>query len=301
MTDPRGEKIDVLTHGYVQLVDFMGDDKTIVNAARVSFGKNNNEPLSDKDKKLIYYLMHHRHTTPFEHVTLTFKVKVPMDTWRQWVRHRTASINEYSTRYSEAIEDMETTAPNMWRRQSTVARQGSMGYFTEEEGINLTEGERELQDVARMIYKDRLAMGVAKEQARKDLPLSTYTEAYWTVNLHNLFHFLELRLSDEAQPEIRSYAYALLNLVQKVCPVAVDAFTKLRLDNYKLNMFQAEVLSSVLKGIKVKASDVAKAFKCEKEQSTYVVRDEERIELLLFLSDLGILDNDMEGTWQTEK
>ena len=299
--DPRGEKIEVLTHGYVQLVDFMGDDKTIVNAARVSFGKNNNEPLSDKDKKLIYYLMHHRHTTPFEHVTLTFKVKVPMDTWRQWVRHRTASINEYSTRYSEAIEDMETTPPDRWRRQSDVARQGSMGYFTEEEGINLTEGERELQEVARMIYKGRLAMGVAREQARKDLPLSTYTEAYWTVNLHNLFHFLELRLSDEAQPEIRSYAYALLNLVQRVCPIAVDAFTKLRLDNYKLNIFQAEVLSSVLKGIKVKASDVKSEFQGMRDLSSYIVRDEEYLEIIAFLLDLGILDNDMEGTWQTEK
>lgn len=299
--DPRGEKIDVLTHGYVQLVDFMGDDKTIVNAARVSFGKNNEEPLSEKDKKLIYYLMHHRHTTPFEHVTLTFKVKVPMDTWRQWVRHRTASINEYSTRYSEAIEDMETTAPNMWRRQSTVARQGSMGYFTEDEGINLSEGERELQEMARKVYKERLETGVAKEQARKDLPLSTYTEAYWTVNLHNLFHFLELRLSDEAQSEIRSYSYALLNLVQKVCPIAVDAFTKLRLDNYKLNMFQAEVLSSVLKGIKVKASDVKSEFQGMRDLSSYIVRDEEYLEIIAFLLDLGILDNDMEGAWQTEK
>ena len=241
--DPRGTKIKVGPDGYVQLVDFMGNDKTIVNAARVSFGKNNDEPLSEKDRKLIHYLMHHRHTTPFEHVTLTFKVRVPMDTWRQWVRHRTASINEYSTRYSEAIDSMATTAPGKWRKQAEDRRQGSSDeIFSLEDGTVLSEQEAGLQALAREVYKHRLEMGVAREQARKDLPLSTYTEAYWTVNLHNLFHFLELRMSADAQCEIHEYAVALAVLVKKVCPEACSAFWRQRMDIVHLNGLQRQVL-----------------------------------------------------------
>ena len=293
MTDPRGEKIKVGPDGYVQLVDFMGNDKTIVNAARVSFGKNNDEPLSEKDRKLIHYLMHHRHTTPFEHVTLTFKVRVPMDTWRQWVRHRTASINEYSTRYSEAIDSMATTAPGKWRKQAEDRRQGSSDEpFSLEEGTILSEQEAGLQALAREVYKSRLEMGVAREQARKDLPLSTYTEAYWTINLHNMFHFIELRWNSEAQQEISEYAGALYELTKKVCPEACWAFWRQRIDVVHLNSFQRRVLYYLDDKYKVfiPESEVKETFDKVKLLYAGIARDEEYHEILDFLDNIGVLE-----------
>jgi len=132
-----------------------------------------------------------------------------MDCWRQWIRHRTANVNEYSTRYSVAIDAAQKTPPDKWRAQSSDNRQGSAGYLSRAEGLGLTEKEAQLQDLARSTYDARLKAGVAREQARKDLPLSTYTEAYWKVDLHNLLHFLRLRMDDHAQEEIRAYAITM--------------------------------------------------------------------------------------------
>src|SRR5947209_3903379 len=150
--------------------------------------------------------MRHRHTTPFEMCEIKLHVRVPMDCWRQWIRHRTANVNEYSTRYSEAIDSAQKTGQSGWRLQAGTNRQGSGDYLDAVAGATLSQREAQLQTLSREVYEERLTQGVAREQARKDLPLSTYTESYWKIDLHNLFHFLALRMDQHAQVEIRSYA-----------------------------------------------------------------------------------------------
>ncbi len=178
----------------------MGDDRAVVQAARISYGTGTRHV--HEDRALIRYLMRHSHTTPFEMCELKLHLRVPMDTWRQWIRHRTANVNEYSTRYSVAINAAQRTPSDQWRLQSTVNRQGSARNLPTDIGARLSSDERELQDKARGVYETRIAAEVAREQARKDLPLSTYTEAYWKVDLHNLLHFLNLRMDEHAQKEI---------------------------------------------------------------------------------------------------
>ncbi|NOX56480.1 MAG: FAD-dependent thymidylate synthase, partial [Planctomycetes bacterium] len=233
----RWKKFRVLDDGFVCLVDVMGDDAAIVQAARVSYGAGTKR-LSD-DRTLIRYLMRHWHTTPFEMAELKFLVRVPMDCWRQWVRHRTASINEYSTRYSVAIDAALTTAPDQWRRQAETNRQGSGEPLPVEVGRELTEAERRLQEEARRVYEERLRQGVAREQARKDLPLCTYTEAYWKIDLHNLLHFLRLRLEPNAQQEIRAYACTIgYEIVKPLFPVVWEAFEDYRLNSLTLTRLE---------------------------------------------------------------
>jgi len=186
-----GNRLQVLDDGFVRVVDYMGGDASIVQAARVSYGAGTKKV--QEDRGLIRYLMRHRHTTPFEMCEVKLHVRVPMDTWRQWIRHRTANVNEYSTRYSVAIDATQRTPPDGWRLQATGNRQGSSGYLDADTGSALSTRESELLKISREVYEERLSKGVAREQARKDLPLSTYTEAYWKVDLHNLLHFLELR------------------------------------------------------------------------------------------------------------
>jgi thymidylate synthase (FAD) len=221
------EEIKVLDKGFVRLVDTMGDDAAIVQAARVSYGKGT-KAVSD-DRALIRYLMRHRHTTPFEMCVAKFHVRVPMDCWRQWIRHRTASVNEYSTRFSEAIDDKCETSPEAWRLQSGSNKQGSGGMVASHRGELLSYREARLHNYADAVYKERLHHGVAREQARKDLPLSTYTEAYWKMDLHNLLHFLSLRMDSHAQLEIRQYATAIGNIVAQWVPLAWEAFIDYRL------------------------------------------------------------------------
>ena len=223
----RWEKFPVLDDGFVCLVDCMGDDSSVVQAARVSYGVGTKK-VSD-DRTLIRYLLRHRHTTPFEMAEIKFLVRVPMDCWRQWIRHRTANVNEYSTRYSVAIDSAQTTPPDQWRTQSSVNRQGSEGFLPSEAGESLTASEREFQEAAEKLYIDRLDAGVAREQARKDLPLCTYTEAYWKIDLHNLLHFLALRMDEHAQWEIRQYATTIgEKIVQPLFPVVWEAFNDYR-------------------------------------------------------------------------
>src|SRR4051812_29501243 len=169
----------------------MGTDSSIVQAARVSYGIGTKR--LHEDRGLIRYLLRHSHTTPFEMCEIKLHVKVPMDTWRQWIRHRTANVNEYSTRYSIAIAAAQTTLASEWRSQSSTNRQGSGVGLADTVGERLTEREHHLHLLGREVYEERLAAGVAREQARKDLPLSTYTESYWKIDLHNLLHFLSLR------------------------------------------------------------------------------------------------------------
>lgn len=237
----RWQKFSVLDDGFVCLVDVMGDDSSIVQAARVSYGEGTKK-VSD-DRTLIRYLLRHRHTTPFEMAEIKFLVRVPMDCWRQWVRHRTANINEYSTRYSLAIDAAQTTDPNEWRTQAESNRQGSGDSLPPELGQRLTQEETELQSKIRDVYQGRISSGVAREQARKDLPLATYTEAYWKIDLHNLLHFLALRMDSHAQLEIRQYATTLgEKIVAPLFPIVWEAFLDYRMQSTFLTRLDSGVV-----------------------------------------------------------
>jgi thymidylate synthase (FAD) len=268
----KGTQIAVLDKGFVQLVDWMGTDADIATAARTSYGEKRS--ISD-DATLIRYLMRHRHTTPFEMCELKFRVKVPMDCWRQWIRHRMASVNEYSTRYTDAIDECQQTSPDAWRLQASNNKQGSSGEFVplfettgdpgtpgydgpmsawigprDEQGFplgghELTHSESLLQSHAREVYKQRLSAGVAREQARKDLPLSNYTLAYWKIDLHNLLHFLGLRMDSHAQLEIRQYATVIgEQFVAKLFPVAWQAFLDYRVNAINLTALDQQALTA---------------------------------------------------------
>lgn len=208
-------KIDIPPHGFVRLVDSMGNDDSIVRAARVSYA---DAAPKRTDERLIKYLIDHRHTSPFEHVTFTFHVKCPIFIARQWMRHRTWSYNEISGRYSELKE--EFWWPAQWRSQDAVNKQGS--------GTTLNDiGQKYASSVADRAYEDcwnayqnLLDAGVSKEQARAVLPLSTYTEFYGTVNLHNLWKFADLRTERHAQDVMQEYARALVELARPVAPIS---------------------------------------------------------------------------------
>lgn len=241
----RWKKFPVLDDGFVCLVDVMGDDGSVTQAARVSYGAGTRK-VSD-DRTLIRYLLRHRHTTPFEMAELKFLVRVPMDCWRQWIRHRTANVNEYSTRYSLAIDASQTTPPDQWRTQSESNRQGSAGLMDTDAGQKFSDSERELQDTARRVYQERIDSGIAREQARKDLPLSTYTEAYWKIDLHNLLHFLALRMDSHAQLEIRDYAAAIgQNIVQPLFPLVWEAFVDYRMNGAFLTRLDQGVIQRLM-------------------------------------------------------
>ena len=237
----RWKKFHVLDDGFVCLVDVMGDDGSVVQAARVSYGEGTRK-VSD-DRTLIRYLLRHRHTTPFEMAEIKFLVRVPMDCWRQWVRHRTANINEYSTRYSLAIEAAQTTPEDQWRTQAESNRQGSGDPLSPELGAALSAEEAELQQRIRGVYQSRIETGVAREQARKDLPLSTYTEAYWKIDLHNLLHFLALRMDSHAQLEIRNYATTIgEQIIAPLFPIVWEAFLDYRMQSMFLTRLDREVI-----------------------------------------------------------
>lgn len=242
----KWEKYEVLDDGFVCLVDAMGDDHSIVEAARVSYG-DGTKTVSD-DTSLIRYLMRHRHTTPFEMVEFKFLVRVPMDCWRQWVRHRTASINEYSTRYSLAIDSAQTTPPTHWRQQSKSNKQGSDGNIDLHIGERLSQDEKNILEQSRSVYNSRIESGVSREQARKDLPLSTYTQAYWKIDLHNLLHFLALRMDSHAQFEIREYANAIAKIVSKLVPITWQAFLDYRINAMTLTSLDIQVIKAIMSG-----------------------------------------------------
>ena len=251
-----GEPIRVLDDGFVRVVDYMGDDSAIVQAARTSYGRGTKR--RHEDRGLIRYLMRHAHTTPFEMCEIKLHVRVPMDVWRQWIRHRTASVNEYSTRYSEAIDAAQRTAPEAWRLQSTGNRQGSSGLLPPEAGqAPLRRGSRAAAQV-RDVYEARLAAGVAREQARKELPLSTYTEAYWKIDLQNLLHFLELRMDEHAQLEIRAYANVIgEQIVAQWVPMTWEAFLDYRRGATSLSRIESAFLAAMASGDRERAVAIA--------------------------------------------
>lgn len=220
------QRIDVLDHGFVRLVDRMGNDLSIVRAARVSYdaawraGEN-----EGSDQKLLNYLMKNRHTTPFESVVFQFEVKAPIFVFRQWHRHRMATINELSARYRELPEEFyvpETEHIGAQSKDSKQARDIEAAGATRDEisaGLIRMTCENSFK-----IYRDLLARGVPRELARSVLPVATYSHMFWKADLHNLLHFLNLRLHSHAQYEIRVYAEAMLELIRPVVPVAVAAW-----------------------------------------------------------------------------
>jgi len=345
--DLRWKKFLVGSDGFVCLVDVMGDDAAVTQAARVSYGndlrklnssdcdqcggagftekqgedivpctsceKEKEKALKD-DRNLIRYLMRHRHTTPFEMAEVKLLVRVPMDAWRQWIRHRTANVNEYSTRYQPAIDSMAVTDPDEWRLQATNNKQGSSGIleewpegwdceatpspsnslpehviywysngrdaepviwrFSSEDfpgyqgtltpGMFLSWWEEKNQSSMQYDYNVRLELGVAREVARKDLPLSTYTEAYWKCDLHNILHFLGLRMDSHAQKEIRDYASIIgERIIAPLFPEVWAAFSDYRLDGMFLTGVDKRAMREVVEfwcGEKPTRSEAAKHF-----------------------------------------
>ncbi len=240
-----GKTFQVLDHGHIRVVDYMGDDAAIVQAARVSYGAGTKQV--HEDRGLIRYLLRNAHTTPFEMCKIKLHIRVPMDCWRQWIRHRTASVNEYSTRYSEAIADQQSTLPGDWRLQTTLNKQGSEGFLDPVLGAELSESEERYHQTTRDLYQSRIECGVAREQARKDLPLSTYTEAYWAIDLHNLLHFLQLRMDNHAQSEIRQYATLIgEEIVARWVPAAWEAFKDYRLNAMRLSGLDVELMRMLI-------------------------------------------------------
>lgn len=289
-----GKRFDLLNDGFVRVVDFMGSDNSIVQAARISYGAGTKKV--HEDRGLIRYLMRNRHSTPFEMCEIKLHVRVPMDCWRQWIRHRTANVNEYSTRYSEAIDSLQITEPTDWRAQSSTNRQGSASGLSTEVGKRLSEREAELHGLSREVYKDRLDSGVAREQARKDLPLSTYTEAYWKIDLHNLLHFLSLRMDGHAQSEIRDYADVIgRQIVAKWVPATWEAFEDYRLGAAYFSRLEIEILKQLTSGNREGAIAFAGSYGWLAAGESGLKANRERSE---FESKLGSLGLDV--PWQTD-
>ena len=217
------KEFKVLDHGFVRLIDYMGGDNAIVQAARVSYGEGTKKV--SEDRGLIRYLLRHKHTTPFEMVEFKFHVKLPIFVARQWIRHRSANVNEYSGRYSVMREEFFLPSPEHLRYQSTVNKQGrSDKEVPAEVAQQIIDYLKDSQSDAYAKYSEMVDDGLARELARINLPLSLYTEWYWKIDLHNLFHFLRLRMDSHAQREIQEYALVMAEMVKAVCPVAYEAF-----------------------------------------------------------------------------
>jgi thymidylate synthase (FAD) len=280
-----GQPFKVLDDGFVRVVDYMGSDQSIVQAARVSYGAGTKKV--SQDRGLIRYLMRHHHSTPFEMCEIKFHVRVPMDAWRQWIRHRTANVNEYSTRYSIAIDQAVKTLPGEWRFQSTSNKQGSEGFLETGLGNELSVEEQKLHEDIWKIYNSRIEKGVAREQARKDLPLATYTEAYWKIDLHNLLHFLRLRMDKHAQLEIRNYAQTIgFEIVKRWVPLAWEAFEDYRMNSKSFSGPEVELLSLIASNQNELAIEKAKEIGWVKYKEDKLLNNlernefEEKLELL---------------------
>ncbi len=241
-----GREFRCLDKGFVRLIDVMGDDRAIVQAARVSYGEGTRTPSDDR--KLIRYLMRHRHTSPFEMVEFKFHIKLPIFVARQWIRHRTANVNEYSGRYSILREEFYEPAPEQIRPQSPANKQGRAPTpLPEAQAQAILERLRRTQQVLYAEYQELLAQNVARELARINLPLSLYTEWYWKIDLHNLFHFLRLRLDEHAQYEIRVYARTIAEIVKVVVPLAWEAFEDYVLEGVSFSRQEQLVLRHLLR------------------------------------------------------
>lgn len=285
--DILGIPLKVLDDGFVRVIDYMGNDSAVVQAARVSYGKGTKKLR--EDETLIRYLLRHHHMTPFEMCELKLHIRVPMDCWRQWIRHRTANVNEYSTRYSIAVDSSQRTQPDGWRLQGTTNRQGSEGLLPLDKGEYFSNQETQFQDLARKIYNERIEAGVAREIARKDLPLSTYTEAYWKIDLRNLLNFLALRMENHAQYEIRTYATVIGNeIVSKWCPMVWKAFQDYIFNSVELSKQEIEIISRMQAGDKTGARAIAEEYGLVPPKGQELKGNIERGEIEKKLKRLGI-------------
>ena len=249
---PEAEKlldaeIKVLDHGFVRLVDYMGNDRRIVQAARVSYGEGT-KTFRD-DAILIDYLLRHQHTSPFEHVVLELHCKLPIFVARQWIRHRTARINEISGRYSVMENEFYLPPRDQIKGQSEDNKQArSLHELPPEIQEKVLEILRRDQGNVYASYQELLNDGIARELARVNLPLSMYTQWYWQMDLHNLLHFLELRMDSHAQWEIREYANAIAQITRAVAPMAYDAFERHRLYGHHFSSEELEVIRGLIRG-----------------------------------------------------
>jgi thymidylate synthase (FAD) len=241
---------EVLDHGFIRVIDYMGDDSAIVQAARVSYGAGTKHVQNDEG--LIRYLMRHWHSTPFEMCEIKLHVKLPVFVARQWIRHRTANVNEYSARYSILDREFYIPQPEQLAAQSTVNNQGRGEVLTGAEAARVLEI---LKRDAAQCYDDYEAMlsqegqqGLARELARMNLPMNIYTQWYWKTDLHNLFHFLRLRADSHAQYEIRVFAEAIAECVKDWVPLAYAAFEDYRMGGVTLSAKAIHVLKRRLKG-----------------------------------------------------
>lgn len=244
----------VLDKGFVRLVDYLGSDSRIVQAARVSYGDGTKTVREDKG--LINYLLRNEHSSPFEQVVFTFHVKLPIFVARQWIRHRTARLNEISGRYSVMKNEFYVPSDEDIAFQSTDNKQGrSSGDVPAELRKAVLEEITVGQSKAYESYKKLIDSGIARELSRVNLPLSLYTEWYWQIDLHNLFHFLKLRLDGHAQKEIRDYAAVMYEIASKVCPLACEAFDNHVLKSVKLSEKEKLAVKALLEGQKPDLSD----------------------------------------------
>ncbi len=243
----------VLDHGFVRVIDYMGDDNAITQAARVSYGKGTKAVSNDEG--LIRYLMRHWHSTPFEMCEVKFHVKLPVFVARQWIRHRTANVNEYSARYSILDREFYIPQPDALNAQSTVNNQGRGAVLQGAEAERVLEILKADSTRAYDNYEEMLSQdgkdGLARELARMNLPANIYTQWYWKVDLHNLFHFLRLRADAHAQYEIRVYADLMCNLVKDWVPFAYGAFEDYRLGGANLSATGVACLRRMVKGEEV--------------------------------------------------
>jgi len=249
--------ISILNEGFVGLIDHMGSDDSIVQAARVSYGKGTKKV--NEDRGLIRYLLRHKHTTPFEMVTLKFHIKMPIFVARQFIRHRTASVNEYSGRYSVMVDEFYVPELENILPQSTTNKQGRGGSMNEHDQIQvrntIIEANRDCYTVYQKLlnnindssFSDEFK-GLSREMARGVLNVNNYTELYWSINLHNLFHFLKLRLDDHAQWEIQQVAKALYSLTKKVVPIASEAFEDYIQFSEQMSKMEIELLKFMVGG-----------------------------------------------------
>ena len=253
--------IEVLDHGFIRVIDYMGDDSSIVQSARVSYGKGTKKISNDKG--LIKYLMRHRHSTPFEMCEIKFHIKLPIFIARQWIRHRTANVNEYSARYSILDKEFYIPSAENLAAQSAINNQGRGDALTDDEASNVIQilkkdAEQTYSNYETLLNEssegniiDESKSGIARELARMNLTLNTYTQWYWKIDLNNLLHFLALRADEHAQYEIRVYADAMLDIVKKWVPLTYEAFEDYRIGGTELSSKEVNLMRKLLKGEKV--------------------------------------------------
>ncbi len=252
------DTIPVLDHGFVRLIDYMGDDSSIVQAARVSYGSGTKK--TNEDKGLINYLLKHRHTTPFEMCEIKLHVKLPIFIARQWIRHRTASVNEYSARYSRLDKEFYIPSAEHISSQSSNNKQGRGDVLEGAEAQRIldilkSDSTNAYDNYLQMLNEDEQGntidenkTGIAREVARMNLSLNYYTQWYWKIDLHNLLHFLALRADSHAQYEIREYANAILEIVKKWVPYTYEAFVDYRMNSTTFSAKAIDVVKQMLAG-----------------------------------------------------